>query len=161
MVADFVERFANLSIEDAAQQEQIAKNVAASTVEGGLSIFTPENRKYVLTAKRHAGDSDTTYSTIEGLFLALSLYPEVQRKAQAELDAVVNRERLPGLEDRHALVYINAVVKEALRWHNVVPLGVTHCTLEDDELHGYFIPAGTSVVPNVWYDCAVQLIHYG
>ena len=59
MVADFVERFANLSIENAAQQEQIAKNIAASTVESGLSIFTPENCKYVLTAKRHAGGSDT------------------------------------------------------------------------------------------------------
>ncbi|KAJ3012059.1 hypothetical protein NUW54_g1983 [Trametes sanguinea] len=52
--------------------------------------------------------------------------------------------------NRDALVYVNATVKEALRWHNVVPLGVTHSTLEDDELHGYFIPAGTAVVPNVW-----------
>ena len=71
----------------------------------------------------------------------------------------MGRERLPDFEDRHALVYINAVVKEALRLHNVVPLGVTHCTLEDDELHGYFIPAGTSVVPNAWYDCVVQVMN--
>ena len=59
--------------------------------------------------------------------------------------------RLPDFEDRDALVYVNAIVKEGLRWHNVLPLGVGHCTTEDEELGGYFIPAGTVIVPNVWY----------
>ncbi|KAI0330486.1 cytochrome P450 [Cubamyces sp. BRFM 1775] len=112
-----------------AENEQIAKDVAAIAVEGG---------------------SDTTYSTIQGIFLALSLNPEVQRKAQAELDSVVGPHRLPDFEDRDALVYINAIVKESVRWHNVVPLGVGHCLTEDDEFQGYFIPAGTVLVPNVW-----------
>ena len=51
------------------------------------------------------------------------LFPEVQVKAQAELDAVVGSERLPCFNDRDSLPYINAVCKEVLRWHTVAPLG--------------------------------------
>ena len=51
------------------------------------------------------------------------LYPEVQRRAQEQLDAVVGRDRLPTFEDIEALPYIQAVVKEMLRWHPVTPLG--------------------------------------
>ena len=80
----------------------------------------------------------------------MSLYPEVMKKAQAELDRVVGPTRLPDYGDRQDLVYISAIVKEALRWHNVIPLGIPHRLLEDDEFHGYFVPKGTSIVPNIW-----------
>ena len=60
---------------------------------------------------------------MQALFLAMALYPEVQKKAQAEIDAVVGPNRLPDFEDRPFLPYINAVVKESMRWHLVLPLG--------------------------------------
>lgn len=50
------------------------------------------------------------------------LYPEVMRKAQAELDAIVGRERLPNFEDEDKLPYIRAISKEVLRWRPVGPL---------------------------------------
>ena len=53
----------------------------------------------------------------------MALYPKVQKKAQSEIDAVVGPDRLPNFEDRPSLPYINAVVKEVMRWHLVVPLG--------------------------------------
>lgn len=53
----------------------------------------------------------------------MALYPEVQKKAQTEIDAVVGPNRLPAFEDRSSLPYISAVVKELLRWHVVAPLG--------------------------------------
>ena len=84
------------------------------------------------------------------MFLAMSLYPEVQRKAQAELDAIVGPNRLPNFDDRNSLVYVNAIVKESLRWHNVIPLSIPHRTIEDDEFGGYFVPGGTVLIPNVW-----------
>lgn len=52
------------------------------------------------------------------------LYPDVQRKAQMELDSVVGTDRLPCLEDRDKLPYINALVKELLRWNTVGILGL-------------------------------------
>ena len=60
---------------------------------------------------------------MQALFLAMALYPDVQRKAQAEIDAVIGPNRLPDFEDRPSLPYINAVVKEVMRWHSVIPLG--------------------------------------
>lgn len=50
-------------------------------------------------------------------------YPEIQRRAQAEVDKVVGTERLPTLEDQDKLVYVNAILKEALRLAPVAPLG--------------------------------------
>ena len=66
-----------------------------------------------------------TVSAMVSLFLALTQYPEVRRRAQRELDTVLGRDRLPTFEDRPRLPYIDALCKEVLRWRMVVPLG-TH-----------------------------------
>lgn len=81
----------------------------------------------------------------------MTLFPDVQKKAQAELDAVVGPGRLPDHSDSDRLPYINALIKETLRWHVAFPVGVAHRTLQDDELDGYFIPAGTTVITNIWF----------
>jgi cytochrome P450 len=59
------------------------------------------------------------------LFLALALFPHVQRRAQAELDLVIGRDRLPTFDDKPRLPYIEALCKELLRWQMVTPLGMT------------------------------------
>ena len=51
------------------------------------------------------------------------LFPEVQKKGQAEVDAVIGPNRLPDFEDRAFLPYVNAIVKESMRWQLVAPLG--------------------------------------
>jgi len=51
------------------------------------------------------------------------LYPDAQKRAQAEVDAVIGTERLPTFEDRSSLPYVDAVLRETLRWHPVFPLG--------------------------------------
>ena len=73
---------------------------------------------------------------MQALFLAMALYPEVQKKAQAEIDTVIGPNRLPDFGDRPSLPYINAVVKEALRWHLVAPLG--EIFLSSQLYHPYF-----------------------
>lgn len=88
---------------------------------------------------------------MECFFLAMTVYPSVQRKAQEELDRVIGPDRLPGFQDRENLPYINAVVKEVLRWHPVAPLALPHMTTEDDIYEGYLIPKGALLLPNVWY----------
>ncbi|KAH9847890.1 CyP450 monooxygenase [Lenzites betulinus] len=94
--------------------------------------------------------SDTSFSMLQAIFVALALHPDVQKKAQDELDTVVGPNRLPNHDDSDALVYVNALIKEILRWHIEVPLSIPHRTIRDDHFHGYFIPAGTVVLPNVW-----------
>ncbi|TBU34090.1 cytochrome P450 [Dichomitus squalens] len=91
----------------------------------------------------------TMFSTVQTVFVAMSRYPEVQKKAQAELDAVLGPNRLPEFSDTSSLVYVNVVIKEALRWQVVVPFSLPHMTTEDDVFRGYCIPAGTVIMPNV------------
>ncbi len=55
--------------------------------------------------------------------LAMTLYPDVMRRAQGEIDNVVGRDRKPTFEDEDHLPYITAIVKEVLRWRPVAPLG--------------------------------------
>ena len=47
----------------------------------------------------------------------------MQKRAQAELDSVLSRDRLPMFEDRPRLPYINALCRELLRWWVVAPTG--------------------------------------
>jgi cytochrome P450 len=81
----------------------------------------------------------------------MMLHPNVQEKAQAELDRVLGMHVFPSVADRESLPYIEAVVKEALRWHTVAPLGLPHKTDEDDVINGYLIPKGALILPNIWY----------
>ncbi|KAG1855197.1 cytochrome P450 [Suillus subalutaceus] len=99
----------------------------------------------------YAGGSDTTVSAIYSLFLAMTLFPDVQKKAQAEIDAVVGPDRLPTFADRDSLPYAEALVKEVLRWNVVVPTGFPHRVTEDDIHDGYYIPKGSLVMPNIWF----------
>jgi cytochrome P450 len=55
------------------------------------------------------------------------MHPEVLLKAREEVDRVVGTERLPTLADRDKLVYIDAIVKEILRWNVVTPTGKQAC----------------------------------
>lgn len=87
---------------------------------------------------------------MQTFFLAMALYPDVQKKAQAELDDVVGPNRLPEFEDRDSLPYITAITKECLRWLTVAPFGVPHSSIEDDEYNGHRIPKGSLILPNIW-----------
>ena len=55
------------------------------------------------------------------------LYPEAMRKAQAEIDAVVGRSRLPNFDDRKDLPYVQAMIREVFRWRNIGEEDVNVC----------------------------------
>ncbi|KAF8189663.1 cytochrome P450 [Pholiota molesta] len=59
------------------------------------------------------------------------IYPNVQKKAQKELDRVVGTDRLVSYHDEASLPYIQAICRE-------------------DVYNGYYIPAGTTIIPNAW-----------
>lgn len=70
--------------------------------------------------------SSQTVSVISTFILAMVLYPDVLRRAQTEIDAVVGTERLPTFTDRPNLPYVNAILKESLRWNVVTPTGILY-----------------------------------
>jgi cytochrome P450 len=96
------------------------------------------------------GGSETVSAMMSWWTLAMLAYPKTQARAQAELDAVVGRERLPTFADYPHLPYIRAMVKEVLRWKPVAPLGGPHRCTKDDWYEGMFIPKGAICLPNVW-----------
>ncbi|KAG5800528.1 hypothetical protein H9Q69_000415 [Fusarium xylarioides] len=102
-------------------------------------------------AVMYAGGADTTVSSIRGFVLAMLLFPEVQRKAQQEIDSVVGTERLPQFEDRDNLPYVDALIKESLRWIPVTPMGVAHSADEDIHYKDLFIPKGATFLPATWW----------
>ncbi|KIJ66689.1 hypothetical protein HYDPIDRAFT_85510 [Hydnomerulius pinastri MD-312] len=101
-------------------------------------------------ATSFAAGSETTDSALRTFLLAMVLYPEVQKRAQDEIQAVVGSERLPDFSDRASLPYVEAILRESQRWHPVAPLSVPHSNVHDDIYRGYFIPKGVTIIPNVW-----------
>ena len=80
----------------------------------------------------------------------MASYPEVQKRAQDELDLAIGPGRLPTMDDKQSLPYVSAILKECLRWRSVVPLSIPHLSTEEDEYKGYRIPRGSVVVSNTW-----------
>lgn len=99
----------------------------------------------------YTGGADTTVSSLMTFFLAMALFPDVQRKAQEEIDRVIGNDRLPVSADKDSLPYIWATVKETHRWYPVVPMAIPHCASEEDTIRGYRIPKGSVLIPNTWY----------
>lgn len=76
----------------------------------------------------------------------MALFPDVQTKAQAELDCVVGSSRLPEYEDLERMPYLRAIMMETLRWMPGLALGVPHALTADDVYNGYYLPKGTLVI---------------
>ncbi|KAG2136036.1 cytochrome P450 [Suillus clintonianus] len=148
--------------------EHVKKNMAAGTAAPSMvsdalrripEKTSEEKEAAVLekaikeaSASGYAAASETTTSTLYVFLLAMVLYPEVQARAQAEIDSVIGEtlERLPDWDDRASMPYVNAVIQETLRWFPVVPLGIPHATVNDDVYEGYYIPKGATVMANTW-----------
>ena len=97
-----------------------------------------------------AAGAETSATTLSWWTLAMIAFPEVQRRAQAEIDAVVGRSRLPGFDDAPRLPYVCATMKEVFRWRPTVALGLHHVSREEDWYEGMYIPKGTICIANVW-----------
>ena len=108
-----------------------------------------ENTIKCTAANLYGAGADTTASSLSSFILAMLKFPHVQRKAQEEIDNLTGSIRLPCFEDRENLPYVEGVVKEALRWFPVTPMGVAHLVDEDVTIKGYFIPKGAFLLPAV------------
>ncbi|KAJ7230946.1 cytochrome P450 [Mycena rebaudengoi] len=98
----------------------------------------------------YVGGFDTTSAALGTFILAMLANPDIQKKAQEEIDTVVREGHLPSFDDEESLPYVSAIVKEVLRWKPVAPIGVPHAVTVEDTYRGYRIPAGSIVVSNIW-----------
>nr|CAH7748876.1 unnamed protein product [Callosobruchus chinensis] len=114
-----------------------------------------EEQLVALAMDMFMAGSETTSNTLSFCFLYLLLYPEVQKKAQDEIDAVVGKTRVPSLDDRPKLPYVECVVLESLRMFSGRALTVPHRSLKDTYLNGYLIPKDVTVVGNL-YGCMLE-----
>ncbi|KAK0479641.1 cytochrome P450 [Armillaria novae-zelandiae] len=142
--------------------ESVAKGIAPpSFVSENLTTKTgvPDNAEYLKIVRDTAAVAFSdlsprrkTVSAILSAILAFILYPEVQAKAQAEVDAVIGHGiRLPDFDDRPQMPYIDAIVLETLRWNPVAPLAVAHRSMKEDVYKGYHIPAGMAMLHDEKY----------
>ncbi|XP_047442830.1 uncharacterized protein LOC125009170 [Mugil cephalus] len=93
--------------------------------------------------------SETTSKTLQWGLIFLIKNPHVQDKVQAEIDRVIGPTRQPTMADKPNLPYTDAVIHEIQRMGNIVPLNGLRMAAKDTVLGGYFIPKGTSVMPNL------------
>jgi len=82
--------------------------------------------------------------------MLMAVHPEIQKKAQKEIDKLLGGDRLPTLSDKDDLPYISALIKEIYRWHAPLPISIPKLLKEDDTYKGYLLPKGAIVMENIW-----------
>ena len=85
-------------------------------------------------------------SATKTFFYLMALHPNVQMKAQEEIDRVVGNKRLPDFYDRQSMPYTDAIYREIMRIRPPVPMGMPHTSTEDDVYNGYWIPKGRALL---------------
>jgi len=130
----------------------VSKLVEKLSQDGNGDLSVDDEKSVIWTwASLYGAAADTTVITLTAFTLAMIKFPDVQRTAQAEIERVVGTGRLPSIHDREKLPYINAVVKEAIRWWPIAPMGFPHTATEEIQYKGYHIPEGAYLLPAVWW----------
>jgi cytochrome P450 len=120
--------------------------IAATDSETGLAL-TPEGVADNILTFLTAG-YDTTANTLTWASYLLALFPDITQRAIAEINRVVG-DRPVTLADLPNLVYCRAILDETLRLYPPVPIN-TRLALQDDDLAGTPIKAGTHIYLAAW-----------
>ncbi|KAK1982511.1 cytochrome P450 [Colletotrichum cereale] len=92
---------------------------------------------------------DTVFVTVRNMILVMGVYPDVQKRVQAEVDSIWQG-GAPGPDDLHEAKYLNACLKEVMRWRPAVASGVPRVLAQDDTYCGFKLPKGTTFLLNAW-----------
>uniref|UniRef100_A0A3B4WNS2 Cytochrome P450, family 1, subfamily C, polypeptide 2 n=1 Tax=Seriola lalandi dorsalis TaxID=1841481 RepID=A0A3B4WNS2_SERLL len=93
---------------------------------------------------------DTVSTALHWIVLLLAKHPETQTKLHELIDKVVGPDRLPSIEDRSNLAYLDAFIYETMRFTSFVPVTIPHSTTSDVTVDGLNIPKDTVVFINQW-----------
>lgn len=100
-------------------------------------------------ASMYLGGTDTTLSIFWSFILVMVLHPDIQHRAQECVDKVCDG-RLPDFDDIGSIPYVDALVRECLRWNPVLALDSAHRCTEDNVYREWVIPEGSVVLANIW-----------
>lgn len=88
---------------------------------------------------------------LEWILARMVLHPDIQAKAQSEIDMFVGITRSVSDSDLPKLPYLQAIVKETLRMHPPGPLlSWARLAIHDTQIGHHFVPAGTTAMVNMW-----------
>ncbi|CAD6216714.1 unnamed protein product [Miscanthus lutarioriparius] len=94
--------------------------------------------------------ADTVAILMEWIMTRMALHPDIQAKAQSELDAVVGTRSIAD-DDVVNLPYVQSIVKETLRMHAPGPLlSWARLAIHDAHVGAHLVPAGTTAMVNMW-----------
>ena len=118
----------------------------------GKDDSTEEEAMYLANSIMAAG-GDNTRIALNAFVMASVLFPEVFHRARAEIDTVCGAPgsgslRLPEISDMQSMPYMEALVKEVLRWRPAVPMPPPHQLTEALSYKGYHFPPGTNFLIN-------------
>ncbi|TXG51628.1 hypothetical protein EZV62_024152 [Acer yangbiense] len=95
--------------------------------------------------------TDTVAILLEWILARMVLHPDIQAKAQSEIDSVVGTSGFMSDSDLPNLPYLHAIVKETLRMHPPGPLlSWARLAIHDTNIGDHFIPAGSTAMVNMW-----------
>ncbi|KQK04088.1 flavonoid 3',5'-hydroxylase 1 [Brachypodium distachyon] len=135
--------------EGARRLDLVDRLIACRREAGEEYGVTDLNIKALLNNVFTAG-TDTSSSTIEWALAEMLLNPAIMRRAQAEMDALIGRDRLLRDSDTPNLPYLHAICKETFRKHPSTPLNLPRVSTEACNVQGYHIPKGTRLIVNIW-----------
>ncbi|THU96032.1 cytochrome P450 [Dendrothele bispora CBS 962.96] len=126
------------------------KSFARTLVEEDEKYRLTRHEASWLAASMFVAGADTTANTLAWLIVILARFRRVQEKGTSNADISTDTPRLPRPSDLPHLPYCQAVIREALRWRPVDPLGLPHVSVENDVFGEWEIQKGTILLPNVW-----------
>lgn len=113
------------------------------------SSFTEEQLLSTCLDLFQAG-TETTSNTLSFGLIYLTHNVAVQTAARRQLDQEIGHDRLPTLNDRSNLPYIDAVLCEIQRMANVAPLGIVHRATETAKFGEYIIPKNAIMLVSLY-----------
>ena len=132
---------------DAAPKDLLTRLIAAKDPDNGAGLNAVEVRDEIITI--FMAGHETTAATMAWVWYLLSQRPAEEARLHAELDAVLDG-RTPTAEDLPNLTYTRMVIEEAMRLYPPAPAVSMRIALEDDEICGVKVKAGTQVFISPW-----------
>ncbi|KAJ9134885.1 hypothetical protein P3X46_032130 [Hevea brasiliensis] len=152
---EIIEGFVKERINEHKRNEEKAKDFLDTLLEfegdgKDWNEKIPYEKIIIIILEMFLAGSETTSTVSEWAMVELLRKPEAMRKVKQELDEVVGVNRNVEESDIKKLPYLQAVLKETLRFHSPIPLLLPRNTIHDTDFMGYHIPKDTQVLVNAW-----------